>query len=116
MANPHKGEVTLAVNGSTYLIRLDTDKICGIEAELGQCMGEITKKLDEFNFSILRALLRGALGGKTTFAEASAVIDAVGYVRAVNFFMEAYRLAYPVADDTDTSPPMGSEAGTGLSS
>lgn len=118
MANPYKGEVSFEVNGDngaakTYTIRLNTDTLCSIEAEFGIGFGEVARRLDAFNFLTLRAVMRRALGANTTLAEASAAIDEVGYTQAVNHIMEAYRLAYPPADDAD--PRMGSEPGTGTS-
>lgn len=112
MANPHKGEVAFEAGGKDYTIRLSTNAICSLEAELGVGFGEITRRLDGFNFLTLRSVLRGALPN-ATLAEASAVIDEIGYPQAVNHVMEAYRLAFPPADDDGASPPKGGEAGIG---
>jgi hypothetical protein len=115
LANPLRGEVQFEVDGKAYTIRLNTNAICGLEAALGCAFGEITRRLDGFDFQTLRSVIRGALGANTTPAEASAVIDELGYAQAVNHVMEAYRLAFPPADDS-APPRMGSEAGTGSSS
>jgi hypothetical protein len=116
MANPHKGEVTFEADGKTYTVRLNTNTICSLEAELGVSFGEITRQLDGFNFMTLRSVVRGVLGNGASLAQAGTIIDELGYAQAVGHVMEAYRLAYPAADDTDPSPRMGSGAGTGLNS
>lgn len=116
MANPHRGEVQFEAGGKSYTLRLTTNTICALEAELGVPFGDITRRLDGFSFLTLRAAMRGALGANTSAAEASAVIDELGYAEAVNQFMEAYRLAYPLPNGEDTSPRMGGETGTGSSS
>ena len=117
MANPHRGEVQFEAGGKQHTIRLSTNAICSLETELGVGFGEITRRLDGFNFLTLRSVMRGALGPATTIAEAASVIDELGYAEAVNQVMEAYRLAYPLPNGEDTaSPRTGGEAGIGLSS
>lgn len=118
MANPHRGQLQIEVGGKLYTLHLSTNVICTLEAELGLPFGEITRKLDGFSFLTLRSVMRGALGGNTSTAEASAVIDELGYSEAVSKFMEAYRLAYPdpLRNGEDTSPRVGGETGIGLSS
>ena len=117
MANPHRGEVQFEAGGKNYTIRLSTNAICSLETELGVGFGEITRRLDGFNFLTLRSVMRGALGANTSIAEAAAVIDELGYAEAVTQVMEAYRLAYPLPNGDDTaSPLMGGEAGIGSNS
>jgi hypothetical protein len=117
MANPHRGEVQFEAGGKHYTIRLSTNAICGLESELGVGFGEITRRLDGFNFLTLRSVMRAALGPNTSVAEAAAVIDELGYAEAVNQIMESYRLAYPLPNGEDTaSPRTGGEAGIGLNS
>lgn len=118
MANPHRGEVQFEAAGKSYTIRLSTNTICGLEAELGVGFGEITRRLDGFNFLTLRSVMRGAMGSNASAAEASAVIDELGYAQAVAHIMDAYRLAYPLpnGEDDAASPRVAAEPGIGLSS
>jgi hypothetical protein len=61
MANPHRGELDVLVEGTSYTWRLPMNMLCTLEARSGQRLLELLKALDEFSPQALRHVVWAAM-------------------------------------------------------
>jgi len=107
----------MSVGGVTHTLRLNTNTICNLEAELDMSVDEITTRFARGYLSVLRSALRAALNYEVTLDEAGEMVDEATPRVVLERLMEAFRLAFPDPEaDDSTRPPNGAAAGIGPSS
>jgi hypothetical protein len=94
MANPHRGEVALEVEGKVYTLVCNINVMCELEALLGKAMTEIIS--DMSRVTNLRAVLWACLKThhQLTIEEAGDILQAAGYNAAIKI-NEALAAASP---------------------
>jgi hypothetical protein len=123
MANPHKGEYRVNIEGKDYVLRFSADTVCDIEEqlkltieELSQCMQD-TKRL---KMTLVRDLFVLGLSDKHPDLDEQArrlLFRGLGPVDAVSHVARAFALAFGVEgkpEDGQNPPLPGAvESGTG---
>jgi hypothetical protein len=124
MANPHKGDMDVEIDGKTYTLRLDIDAICQLEA-LGQPLGFATfgaigAAVDAGNVTLLRATMWAALRrhhAEVGMAEAGELIEALGVAETGPLIAKVILLTFPAQEEGAARPRRRTaRAGTGSAS
>jgi len=111
MANPHRGEVAVETNGASYTLRFSTNAICELEDHMGEPINVIAARLgnaEQVGLKMARALFWAALRDnhrEVTLPQAGELIDALGAGAAMEKVGEAFRAAFPPANEQDARPP-----------
>lgn len=125
MANKERGEVSVEIDGKAYKLVYSTNALCELEDVLNRNVNSITAEVQDqskVRLKTLRAMFWAGLtehhpevdiktaGDLMTVGGASAIMTKVG---------EAFRLAFPEADEVNGRPPKKPAAvkdGAGLNS
>lgn len=125
MANRERGQVSIDIDGKAYKLVYSTNALCELEDALNRNVNSITAEVQDpskVRLKTLRAMFWAGLtehhpdidlkaaGNLMTIGGASAVMTKVG---------EAFRLAFPEADEVNGRPPAKPAAtkdGAGLNS
>lgn len=125
MANKERGQVSIDIDGKAYKLVYSTNALCELEDALNRNVNSITTEVQDpskVRLKTLRAMFWAGLtehhpdidlkaaGNLMTIGGASAVMTKVG---------EAFRLAFPEADEVNGRPPAKPAAtkdGAGLNS
>lgn len=121
MPNPITGEVGCECEGQAYVLVLDVNAMCVLEAELGLTPTEISEMLGKpLTSTATRALFYAALQEHhegLTLKEAGKLVHVMGPVAARAKVFEALAAAWGSADEDRAAPPVGprkrAKAGTG---
>ena len=106
MANPHRGETELHVDGQTYTLAFDINAICDAEDQSGKAINEIMG--DIARVSTLRMLLRSSLQkhhSGITVEQAGDIMGAVGIPATLTAITAALNLAFPKPKKGDKTNP-----------
>src|SRR5262245_9283511 len=100
MANPHRGEVEVLLDGVPYTWRLTTNAACALEARTGQKLGEVLTAADSLSLRALRDLVWVLLQDyhAAEFPTAESVgdfIDRMGVLACLLKFRELLELNRP---------------------
>lgn len=116
MANPHKGEVDLEVEGKVYTLRFSIDDICAVEDKLGRGFVAITASLsdpEKLSLSVIRGLLWGGLRsqhpGMTLLMAGDLMQRAGGVMKVLPVLTEALKRSFPDAEAEASPPEPGQE-------
>ena len=120
MANRHRGEAALRVEGKVYTLAFTINAMCDVEGLLGRSTDQILAALvDSPPLSVVRALLWGGLRQHHADIDlngAGEIIEALGGAgEALAVIGEAMSAAFPEAEPSggDARPRKGAAAGTG---
>lgn len=120
MANRHRGQAGIEVDGKVYLLVFDINSLCEVEYILDQSTEAILRSLVRSPpFHVVRALLWGGL--RTHHPEvdlqgAGRIMEQIGGVGpSLDAVGEAMKSSFPDAEvaDGEASPRKGARAGTG---
>ena len=120
MANKHRGEVELEVDGQTWTLRYSANALCELEDALNLGVAEIVETLQNpkgVRIKTLRALLWAGLRDRhpeMTLAMAGDLLTATGVPTAFEHVGQAIGRAFPQAKEArgDERPRGGIEGGT----
>lgn len=119
MANELNGEVTFPVGDVTYTLRLDIERIIGLEDQVDLSCGEIVERLrGRVKIGFLRTVLAAALEEhhpKLAKGEVAKMIATVGVLGSAVAAITAIAAAFPkprAAEAAADDPPLAA-AGTG---
>ncbi len=118
MANKHKGEVLLQIDGTDYIMRLGMNELCEIETVTGVKMADLNDELASASASMVRAVVWAGLcggGHDITLSDAGNLIDAFGLSNISEKLSDAFLVAFPAEEETD-NPTKAGKNGTGKSS
>ena len=108
LANPVRGEITIEIEGQTYVLVFDFNVLCVLEDRLDLGVREIVAKMSgDMRGGFLRTLLWGALQTHQpdiTELEAGRLIGLVGLQPAIDKLMQAVALAFPKPEADATVP------------
>lgn len=120
MANPHRGEASIALDGETYVLKFSLNSICEIEDMTGQSINDTLKQVQANDFRAVRAVLWGSLldhHPDITLKEAGALIPEGGLTSIIEALSLAVTRSFPDATEADEAagnPQSASpKAGTG---
>lgn len=122
MANPLRGEVAVNADGTAYMLTVDINVLCELEAETGQDATGLADQLGRSpSFSLLRSVFRATLQPKhpgTTLIEAGSIMSAIGVEEIGAKLGELFKSAFPQAKPGDEGKGAkgGRKAGTGSTS
>lgn len=95
MANKHRGQVALVVDGATYNLRLSTNTLCDLESVL---QGDLMAALQSPDFRTIRAVVWAALSADKpglTLEGAGEIMDAVGLTEIGKKVGELVKITFP---------------------
>lgn len=105
MANPHKGEVALDIDGETYTISLSLNAMCELEDMFERPLLAVLSEMEamqhdpkQLRVTVLRQLTWGALQDHhpdIDLKQAGLLAGRAGLPRMLGAVMEAVRLAFP---------------------
>ncbi len=104
MTNPVRGDLTFSALGKEWKIKLGTNAMCEVEAELGRGFDELTRNLSLVS---LRAIFRAGLAqyhAEVTALVAGNIIDEIGFQEAVEILGKASMFSSPEAKATKNPP------------
>lgn len=97
MANALKGEVDFTVDGDSYVLKYDINRLCELEDLTGQQAGDLVPKVGKGSMKIMRAFLWAGLKAyDLSLVEAGEVLQRLTYKKAGPLIIEAMRRAFPV--------------------
>lgn len=106
MANKHRGEVALEVDGATISMRLSANALCELEGVLQRSAPEVFASLGQIDFRSVRAIIWASLTESKpgiTLSGAGTIIDAIGIKTAVAKIAELVSVTFPQADAREAS-------------
>lgn len=95
MANKHRGQVALEVDGVAYNLRLSVNSLCDLESIL---QGDLMAALERPDIRTVRAVIWAALSPDKpglTLEGAGEIMDAVGFVEIANKVAELVNITFP---------------------
>lgn len=95
MANKHRGQVALEVDGATFNMRLSINSLCEMESIL---QGDMMAALQNPDIRTIRAVVWAALSADKpglTLAQAGEIIDAVGLAEIGKKVGDLVALTFP---------------------
>jgi len=122
MANPHRGEVAVTVDGVDYTLRLATNELCSLEDEHGKDTNELIAEFyqavseGKLKMRMVRSFFRAALIGglpSVTLAEAGDIMSKIGLVEAAGLLGKAIAASLPDGQeegDQTARPPKATKA------
>jgi len=111
MGNPQRGHVDLRAGDESYRLCFSINAICELEEETGKTINQISESLNDpqtMRMSLARAVFWGATRDahpELTVTDAGAVIDEVGFHGAMEAIGQAFMLAFPQTEASDSGRP-----------
>jgi len=96
MANKHRGEASLEIDGKAYTLVFTTNALCDLEELLGKSVGQIMQQMDRV--STIRALLWAGLQASEpglTVKAAGDLMHVAGNTAVMKAVTEALNRAFP---------------------
>lgn len=115
-ANPHKGEVSIKIDGASYTLKMSSNAICVAEKVSGQTMSQLAAGLGDGSFLAIRSMFMAALSSQfpaLTLEQAGDLMDNAGIERVTTALLEAFALAFPKQEGGEANPTKPGQAGTG---
>lgn len=106
MANKHRGEVSLEVDGVAYSMRLSANALCELEGVLQRSAPEVFSSLGHVDFRSLRAIVWASLSESKpgiTLSGAGVIIDAVSVKTIVEKIAQLVAVTFPQPDAVEAS-------------
>jgi hypothetical protein len=123
--NPHKGDVSFEVGGTTYVLRYSHRSLVLLENELGKSLIKIMREIDgwkanpeDMRLGTICALLWAGLQRhqpNMTVEEATDLLDDIdgGASAMIDIIGEAFQRAFSAPGTKGTNPPKRVENGSG---
>lgn len=108
MANPHKGEVALDVEGTSYTLKLSYNALCDAEQAFGKKATDILAEASQGSWTAMRVLFFVALKGvhpEVTLAQAGDMIGTLGLAKVLDVLSEVTTLAFNPGGTAATENP-----------
>lgn len=106
MANKHRGEVALSVDGATYTMRLSANALCDLEGVLQCNANQAFAAMGQMEIRAMRAILWASLTETKpglTLAGAGEIMDAAGLKTIAAKLGELVAATFPQADAGEAS-------------
>ncbi len=116
VANPHKGEVSLEIGGTSYTLKFSTNALCVAEKVSGQKISALMDDLGEGSLNAVRALFTAAMAKhmpNMTVEQAGDLLDEATVPVVTAKLTEALMIAFPTAKADTANPTKPEQAGTG---
>lgn len=103
MANAVRGETVLSAGGQDYLLRLNTNALCELEAATGQKIGSYLASVSDNGLGVgdMRQILLAALRENypdITLARVAEIMDAATLPAVAEVIAHAIKAAFPAAE------------------
>lgn len=98
MANIHKGEVPLEIDGTIYTLRLDFNALCAAESLGSKTVAQLSQDAEQGSFSALRVLFLAAVAetnSDMTLVGAGNLIEIAGIAAVMDAVSAAIAAAFP---------------------
>ena len=122
MANPHKGQVALNVDGREYTLSFSINALCELEDALGESVNAIAAQMGDgskVRLKTIRTLVWAALRDhhpETSVEDAGEIIGAAGVPATMEAIGEAFAKAFPDVQEgkaNGSRPRKAAAGGTG---
>ena len=101
MANPHRSEVALSLDGVTYNLKLSNNAICAVEQASGKNLFEIISALFKGNVWAASAFLYGGLLANhpgISYEQAAEMVPLNDLLPFMKIIIEMVNAAFPAPD------------------
>lgn len=121
MANTHKGEVALPVNGRTYTLRCGNNALAELEDAIGLPIHQLWQRWSDGAVGVreIRAMLWAFAKEREkrfTLEDAGNLLDEAGTESVTAALLKAVKLAFPSSNGKESAADPQPAAGSGTSS